>query len=282
MLEQLRALRKRGVEATVIVPTPWIPKPLRFLRRAQKYNAIPPRAEIDGFAVEYPRVLILPGEFLFVLYGFFHYLRLRYLLRSMKRSPFDLIHAHMVTPDGFAAILLSRASRLPVICTMHGEDINDYPQRSRLIRWATAWTLRRMNGLIAVSADMRTKARRLSNTRDVTVVHNGADATQFRSQSKAEARARLGISLDIKVVLFVGHLVVEKSLEDLLLAFAALPQHHTRLFIVGDGRLRGSLVALAKRLGLEETCIFAGYQPHHMIPTWLSAADCLVLSSKTE
>jgi glycosyltransferase involved in cell wall biosynthesis len=283
VLEQLRALRELGVEATVIVPTPWIPKPLRFLRRAQKYNGIPSRSQIDGFTVEYPRVPALPASYLFVLYGFFYYARCRYLLRSyIKDGSYDLIHAHMVMPDGFGAALLGREFGLPIICTMHGEDINDYPLRNALIRWATAWTLRRMAGLIAVSADIGRNALRLAGRQGITVAHNGADADQFTARSKLEARAALGIAPEIKVVLFVGYLVVEKSIEDLLSAFAALPRQDTFLYIVGDGYMKSSLVALAKSLRLADKCIFAGYRAHEEIPAWLSAADCLVLSSTTE
>jgi len=97
-----------------------------------------------------------------------------------------------------------------------------------------------------------------------------------------EARAALGISPEIKVVLFVGYLVIEKSIEDLLSAFAALSRQDTFLYIVGDGYMKSSLVALAKSLALGERCIFAGYRKHDEIPAWLSAADCLVLSSTTE
>jgi teichuronic acid biosynthesis glycosyltransferase TuaC len=283
VLEQLRALRKRGVEATVIVPTPWVPRPLRFLRRAQRYNAIPLRSQIDGFTVEYPRVFALPASFLFSWYGLFWYLTCRNLVRFYaKRGACELIHAHMAMPDGFAAIFFGRETKLPVVCTMHGEDINDYPFRNRLIRWATAWTLRNTARLIAVSSDLRTNAVSLADGLTIDVIRNGADATQFQPLSKEEARLKLGIPLNVRVILFVGYLVVEKSLEDLLSAFAALSCQNVLLYMVGDGYLRTSLEALAASMGLHGKCIFVGYQQHDRVPIWLSAADCLVLSSTTE
>jgi teichuronic acid biosynthesis glycosyltransferase TuaC len=283
VLEQLRALRKLGVEATVLVPTPWVPSLLRFLRRAQKYRGIPYRDNVDGFTVEYPRVLFLPASHLFLLYGFFHYLRFRPILRDyLKHGKYELIHAHTTMPDGLAAVLLGREFAMPVICTVYGSDINLYPLWSRFTQWATSWVLRKSTGVIAVSADLRNSVIRLAGDRDVAIAHNGADSDQFAPSSKREARAKLGIATQIKVVLFVGYLCAAKSIVDLLRAFAALSRPDTLLYLVGDGDLKVSLMELANSLSLQETCIFVGHRPHSDIPTWLAAADCLVLCSTSE
>jgi glycosyltransferase involved in cell wall biosynthesis len=75
---------------------------------------------------------------------------------------------------------------------------------------------------------------------------------------------------------------MEKAVDDLLNAFASIKDLNAMLCIVGDGHLKQPLMELAKQLGMETKCLFAGYQPHDRIVEWLSASDCLVLSSLTE
>ncbi len=292
VLEQIKALRRLGVEVVlVIAPTPWAPRWLRFLPRVRKYKGIPFRSEQERFKVEHPRVLNLPGDRLFFLYGLFFYLRCRRVIRKLlKEESADLIHAHTIMPDGFAAVLLGREFRLPVICTLHGGDINDllppfsYPGKKRLALAATKWALKKIRYLMAVSHDLRRKVATLTGGRrtDIEVAHNGADTNTFKPIAKPEARDALGLPPDKPIVLFVGGLVGDKGLPFLLQAFSRVRQPGARLYLVGSGRKEQELRTLACNLGIQEACVFAGRRPHDQIPLWLSAADCLVLSSVTE
>src|SRR5437016_1246801 len=102
VLEQVKATRRLGVELVVIAPVPWVPSCLRHMDRARKFAAIPRRTDVDGVVIEHPRVVMLPRSRLFFLYGLIHYLQCRGVMRHLTReSKVDLIHAHMIMPDGF-------------------------------------------------------------------------------------------------------------------------------------------------------------------------------------
>lgn len=283
VLEQTKALRNLGVCFQVLAPTPWAPPFVRIWRRFRRYDFVPAQANIDGFSVDYPRIVCFPGKRLFYLYGVTYYLRCRWIVRRLiKEKKIDLIHAHTIMPDGFAAVLLGREFKLPVVCTVHGSDIIVYPQQSRMTHWATRWALQGLTRLIAVSSDLEKKALALARTAGVRVIHNGADPAVFKTWSKAEAREKLGLPPDKKVVLFLGHLTSVKGVEYLLNAVSRLPHSKLMLALVGDGDLRLDLVAMAKKLGISDVCKFTGHRPHDEIPLWLSAADCLVLPSMSE
>jgi teichuronic acid biosynthesis glycosyltransferase TuaC len=272
-----------GVDAVVIKPIPWAPSALTFLPRVRKYSVIPQRVNIEGFHVEYPRVPALPSGHLFSVYGLLCYLWCRSTVRRcLTEHKIDLIHAHTVMPAGFAAVLLGQEFRLPVVCTGHGSDISLYPQRSWASRLATQWTLRRTKQLITVSHDLKRKAAALASVDNVEVVENGADDNLFKGISKEEARTQLGLPSSKKVIIFVGNLVPVKGIDTLLEAISSLKRTDVLLCLVGDGFLRQSLESLASRLGVLTICIFVGGRPHHEIPFWLSAADCLALSSLSE
>ena len=292
VLEQIKALRRLGIEVVqVIAPTPWAPRWLRFLSRVRKYQGIPRQSMKDGFKVEHPRVVNLPGDRLFFLYGLFFYLRCRRVIKKLLREQnADLIHAHTIMPEGFAAALLGREFGLPVVCTTHGGDINDLlppftlPGKRRLALAAVRWALRNVRHVIAVSHDLSLKAESLrgSQGRAVAVARNGADRTVFKPIDKMEARRVLGLPAEKMIFVFVGGLVSDKGLSFLLEAFGLIKRADTALYLVGGGRKEEELRAQSRSLGIESACIFAGPRPHAEIPLWLSAGDCFVLSSITE
>ena len=283
VLEQVKALLNLGAETVTITPIPWPPLFFRFLPRVKKFLSVPSRSAIDGLIVEYPRAPVLPRGRLFYLEGLLLYLFVRRLVgRYIKRKKIDLIHAHTIMPDGFAAMLLGREFGVPVVCTMHGSDISIYPHRNRPTLWATKAALKRIQHLVTVSSDLKEKIVSMAGSSHVEVVPNGADPRIFQPSDKMEARKRLDLPLDRRIVLFVGHLVEVKGVDYLLQAMAFLGERPASLFLVGEGNLRSSLIARARELGIEKRCVFVGERSHSEIPLWLSAADCLALSSTSE
>ncbi len=61
----------------------------------------------------------------------------------------------------------------------------------------------------------------------------------------------------------VGRLEREKRIEDILVALALVVKHYpiVGLFIVGEGRERGRLERMTRRLGLEKNVVFLGARP---------------------
>jgi len=283
VLEQVRALRKAGHTVSVVSPTPWAPRALSFLPCVRKYLPIRRESDVDGFRVKRPLIPTLPRNWGFALSGLHFYLSCRALVRQITRqAPIDVIHAHTIFPDGFAAVLLGRELHIPVVCTAHGSDVNVYPRESRLVRGATRWALRRIPHLIAVSGNLKSQMMALADVREPPVIHNGADASKFMPRDKSIARRELHLNPAARVICFVGYLRAEKAVEYLLQAVALLHRPDIQLCIVGDGPLKAELMQQAEQLKIRQACHFAGATAHDDIPLWLSAADCLVLCSLSE
>lgn len=283
--EQVRALRALGVKVTVVSPVPYAPSWLKFWPRVRKFSTIPQRAVIDGLTVEYPRIPILPNGRFFYASGFSYYLWVRRLVRKYVREEgVSLIHAHSVMPDGFAAVLLGREFRVPVVCTGHGSDVHSYPDTHRLTRKATRWVLKKADKVVMVSEALRARAIAISGEKTMMIVRNGADPAVFRRIPRSEARAQLGLPPDKRIVLFVGTLREIKGIPYLLEAVSQLAdvQADVHLCLIGDGELRQELEHSAERLGLGARCRFLGQRPHEELPLWYSAADCLCISSVME
>jgi glycosyltransferase involved in cell wall biosynthesis len=108
----------------------------------------------------------------------------------------------------------------------------------------------------------------------------GVDPSRFFPQPAATARERLGLGLDGFTIGYVGRLVPEKGVDDLLRAVARLT-FRCILLIIGDGPARGALEALAAELGIAAHCRMIGPVPHEDLAGYLNALDLLVLPSRT-
>ena len=100
-----------------------------------------------------------------------------------------------------------------------------------------------------------------------------------RHDARAAIRTAHQIAHDECLVGYVGRLVPEKGIPDLLHAVANTQR--LRLLIVGDGPERIALQQLAQDIGLGTRCTFRWVCPMTRLQISLSALDILVLPSRT-
>ena len=114
------------------------------------------------------------------------------LMESIHQFAPDLIHAHY----GLSGLLANLQRDIPVITTYHGSDINTpniYPF-SRLSMYLSAHN-------IFVSEKNRIKSG-IKNKQ--SLIPCGVDITLFIPSEKIDARKRLGLDANKKIVLFAG------------------------------------------------------------------------------
>lgn len=120
----------------------------------------------------------------------------------------------------------------------------------------------------------RASAERLSGTiRPSIAFPYVSDHTQFKPRVARTAPGPLK-------VLAVSKLNQRENIEVLIRAVERLPATDFHLDIVGDGPLRGELMALANRAGV--SAAFHGYVPYALLPTHYASADVFVHPSERE
>ncbi len=281
--QQVCALRERGHDVRVISPVPWAPP---GVPRYAAHRSVSRCTRVDEVPVLHPRMFVLPGAKLGP--GIVHS-ALRAIIGHVRRTyrdwPFDLVHAHMLVPDGWAAASAGHAVGVPVVATAHGSaDVLQTPGRSPAWRRTVIESITELDQIIAVSHAVAQGVCDLARPRHgVRVIPNGADPERFGSVNRADARRALGLPADRPVALFVGHLTELKGIADLVDALGATdPSDRPLLAIVGDGPLRPSLETRVAELGLGDSVRFAGRVPHDDVGTWMGACDVLVLPSLSE
>lgn len=216
------------------------------------------------------------------------------LVRLMRRRRFTIVHTHNPKP-GLLAQFAARLAGVPVVVnTLHGFYFHDR-MRPLVRRFFVA--LERLAArcsdviLSQNEEDVRT-ALELGIARPGQIRHlgNGIDVRRFDParltlETRHRTRAALGIAADAPVVGFVGRLVAEKGVPELLDAARLVRDRfpEVRFLLVGgtDAEKADRLTsAVAREKGVADACVFAGVRQD--MPELYQAMDVFVLPSHRE
>ncbi len=283
----MKALAQQGCKIIVVSPMPYVARCLVSIKKKWKlYKNIPLKANLEGREIYYPRYLALPRNYLFGFSGEFIYWGIKKIILDIyKNFKFDLLHAYTIMPDGYAAYKLSKYFAKPCICTVEGSDINLYPEKSPWIKKKTISALLNMDRLVAASNSLKLKMNTLAGRQlDVEVIPNGVDIAKFKVLGRDEARRKLNLDLNKRILVFVGNLIREKGIDSLLDALRIIKEEKGILTIIlGEGPLKRYLQKRSPEVALGQNKIMLkGQVPHDEIPLWMNAADLLILPSLSE
>ena len=269
----------RLCEVEVLGVIPWFPgaRAARRWSAAGRLAEVPAAEIVDGLAVAHPRYLFVPKlpSASAALYA------ASLLPELWRRRQADLMLGAWAYPDGAATVMLARALGLPSVIKVHGSDLNVIA-RIPSVRAHLRALLPRATRLVAVSRGLADELVALGVERErVAIVPNGVDAALFHPRDRAAARAQLGLPAEGRVMVYVGRLVREKGMMELLDAFGELAPAHPdlSLVLVGEGGWRAAGEERAQQLGVAARLRFVGARPLDEIPRWLGACNLFVLPS---
>lgn len=278
--QQFGALARR-CDLTVLATVPWFPGAglLGRWSSAGRLARVPRRDRIDGLDVRHPRTLFVP-RLAHATWGPLYAASIAPIV-ARYRGEVDVVLGSWAYPDGFAAVLAARVLGVPCVVKLHGSDINliaRQPGPRRML----AWALPRAARVVAVSRALADEVVALGVPRErVAIVMNGVDGALFHPRDREGARTELGLPAG-PLALYVGNLKPEKGVLDLAQAWAEVRRARpdATLVLVGGGPLRAELERLLAPHGASARLV--GPQPLATIPTWMAAADVLVLPSHVE
>jgi glycosyltransferase involved in cell wall biosynthesis len=216
------------------------------------------------------------------------------LVRIMRRERFDVVHTH--TPKaGLLGQLAARIAGVPIVAnTLHGfyfhDDMKPVPRRFYI--WMERVAAKCSDTILSQNReDMATAiAERIASPEQLKWLGNGIDVARFDRRSLPESsledlRREIDIDSKAPVIGFVGRLVEEKGILDLLDAakkvLTAIP--NAQFLIVGpydEEKTDALRPDVAERYGVSEQCHFVGMR--HDMPELYALMDVLVLPSYRE
>lgn len=200
-------------------------------------------------------------------------------LRILATRRYSIVNAHWILPQGFVAAIAGRLTRTPVVTTVHGGDVFDL--RGGLLSRFKRWSLRGAHMVTANSSATEDATRGIYPDAAIRRIPMGVDLPE-RDDDKIAAIAATHRHGAGPLIIFVGRLVIEKGIDDLLHAMAIRSEElaDATLLVVGAGQDQSELEELRDELSLGTSVTFAGWVPPAEIPSYLAAADMFAGPSK--
>ena len=222
------------------------------------------------------------------------------VIRRIKKWKLDVIHSHTEFGVGTFARLLAKQLNIPLVHTYHTmyEDYIHYITKGyfnksskKLLEYLTLFYCdTTANELIVPTKktwDLFKEKYKLD--KNIYIIPTGMPIERFykentNAQEVDNLKKKLNINKDDFVLLFVGRLGKEKSVDFLIDAHKSLIKSipNVKLIIVGDGPEKDEFIDMVKKNNLESCVKFTGMVPWDKIPNYYQIANLFVTASTTE
>ena len=281
--ERLVAASRVVADPTVIAPVPYAP-PFVPSPSVRRFRAVERASTRDGVSVHHPRVLAGPGQLLHAFDARLAYPSIRKAVIDLHHvTPFDVIHAHFIYPEGVIASRIGAELGVPVVSSEHAMW-RPWLDRHASVRRQVERALPRIARITAVSEALRASIVALyGDAVPVDVIPNVVDERIFVAPRPDEPR-------DPHHLLFVGLIRHVKGLDVLVRALGHLvpefPELH--LSVAGGSFYRAyerdaaAVRDLVRALGVSYHVRFLGEVAPNDVATLMRRSALLVVPSRRE
>ena len=248
------------------------------------------------------RILRLAGKELKFLYGYimtspFH----AFAMEEIRKLDLDVIHAQTEFGVGIFARLCAKQLHIPLVSTYH-TTYEDYTHYVNFINSKTVDEVAKMgvakvsklygdSSMEVIAPSMKTKnmLEGYKIRKNIDVIPTGLELDRFSPehldpQKRHEIRSEFGISDTERLIVYVGRLAKEKSMDVVIRGFqkAVASGCAIKLLIVGGGPDEENCRKMVKDLAIEKDVFVAGPRPRTEVPDIYRSADGFVSASLSE
>lgn len=221
-------------------------------------------------------------------------------INKIKEWNLDIIHSHTEFGVGTFARIIAKQLDIPLVHTYHTmyEDYVYYITKGyfeqtskKIVEYLTKFYCDKTATELIVPTKKTYDLfkEKYGYARSVHIVPTGIEVEKFyREKNNIEktkkARESLGLNDGDFVIMFVGRIALEKSVDFLIECHQKIVKKHknAKLVLIGDGPDIDHLKDLVKKLKLEDNVIFAGRVPWENINTYYQIPNVFTTASKTE
>lgn len=219
-----------------------------------------------------------------------------HVLKKIHAMDLDIIHTQTEFSLGFLGKLISTTQGIPMVHTYHTmyEDYVHYIGGGHIVSPEMAREFSRMfcNTAMDVIAPTHKTEQLLKSygvTKPISVIPTGIDTSRFRKENYnpaeiLELRRSLGLAADTPVIISIGRIAKEKSIDVIISALPELLERlpETMMVIVGEGNEIENLGHFAESIGVGEHVIFTGGKPWTEIGKYYQLGNVFCSASVSE
>lgn len=203
------------------------------------------------------------------------------LAHALIARKYDVVHMHALAPGVFARIC--RLAGVPTVATVQGLDWQRAKWKgmgSRIIRFGERSIVKNVDSIIVVSRDLQ-RYFDVQYGRSTTYIPNGVEGPTPGEIDDIGILADFGLK-PRQFLIYLGRLVPEKRIEDLLLAFKGVESAY-KLVITGESGYTNDYVNHLRSLAAQDDrVLFTGIQPRSSVHTLLGNAAAYLSGSEIE
>ena len=195
-------------------------------------------------------------------------------------------HAHYVFPTGLLSLILKKTFGIPYLVTAHGGDIDKMAKKNKWIRKLSFLILKEAAHVIAVGEQLAETIKKgfAIPEHKVSVMSMGVNRKVFKEGDQEKARHDLNLPLEPYIYLFVGNLIKEKGVSELINAFQQLNEPNSLLYIIGSKKSSHFVDQLYTEVkpDFKNKISFIDPIPQNELVKWFQASNVFVLPSYIE
>lgn len=221
------------------------------------------------------------------------------LAKQIRRLDLDIIHTHTEFALGIFGRVMARELDIPLLHTYHTiyENYTHYIVKLEALNTIAKSAARKFSANFCNSAHKvivpteKIKDLLISYNvkKEISIVPTGIELDKFsRFYNDLDMinnlKANLNIGTEEKVILYIGRISEEKSIDQILIAMQLYLKNKddVKLVLIGDGPDKKSLQEKAKELGIYNQTIFVGEKPWEEIGRYYQLGDVFVSASQSE
>lgn len=208
----------------------------------------------------------------------------------------DIIHIHHPFLLSSPAIIYGRDLGIPKILTLHTQYekythyLSPIPERltQEVVKKIITNLADKVNCFTTPSSSMKELIKNYGIKKRIEVIPNAIKLEAFREKEERkcrEIREKYNLKEDEKIILYLGRVAKEKSIDKLLEVIALIKRRgidKVKLLIVGKGPALEELQELAKVLQIAPEVIFTGEVRNEEVKNYYKIAYLFVTASLTE
>jgi glycosyltransferase involved in cell wall biosynthesis len=258
--------------------------PIHYLKSFTKKSLIDLTNKPPNINVITTPVYYIPTDSQYKKLGEKHFKVVAATLQTKNIKNIDLIHSHFIWSSGYVGRRLKDKYNIPLVVTAHGFDVYDLPFKDEDWKEKIETILNGTDCIITVSNSNLECLKKLNINTPIKIIPNGFREDMFYHMDMNQCRRKIGLPLDRKIILTIGHLLEIKNHSLLIAAVNEIIKQRKDILciILGSGKLKNSLENQIKKSGLTNYIKIMGEKPHNEIPFWINACDIFVLPSLNE